>query len=720
MELDEVRGALVQESRELLAGMEAALLAIEQNGVTSDIINAVFRAAHTIKGSAGLFALDLVVSFTHVLESVLERARNGRLVIDESMLTLLLACSDYIALLVNGIEAGKELEEPNPEMREWLLMQLHGYLEPQEQAVPSEPLVEVEQDAEPVLIRPSDGVLSPFWHISLRVTPDALRNGMDPLSFLRYLATVGRIIYVHTLSETLPPLAEMDPETCYLGFELEFDARIEQQAIEDVFEFIRDGSQVYVLPPHSPLSAYAQLLQALTDDPQLLGQIWLDAAALTAGEWRQLQGGGEVVQDEPIQELLPQVQGTAAVPVKAGDERRLQEQVFVKVEASKLDLLIDLVGELVIASASAKLVAKQCQHTLMEEATSNITGLVEQIRDASLNLRMVPIGEVFQRFPRVVRDICRDLGKQIELVISGADAELDKSMVDKLADPLMHIVRNAADHGIEPVEERRAAGKPEAGTLRLHAFHDAGSIVIEVSDDGRGLDRERIRAKAIERGLIHPEQTLADSEIYKQIFEPGFSTAEQVTNLSGRGVGMDVVKKNIEQLRGEVEIDSRPGRGAAVRIRLPLTLAIIDGFQVVVGDTTFVIPLELVVECIDLSEQDTLHNILNLRGRPLPFVRLRELFELPPPAQKIRENLVVVQYGHTLAGLVVDHLTGEFQAVIKPLGQLLRGVRGISGSTILGDGRVALILDIPHLVHRAGGGTRKGAGEELHRLLGNH
>jgi two-component system chemotaxis sensor kinase CheA len=310
---------------------------------------------------------------------------------------------------------------------------------------------------------------------------------------------------------------------------------------------------------------------------------------------------------------------------------------------------------------------------------------------------MVQVSEVFQRFPRIVRDIARDLDKDIELVLTGSETELDKSMIERIADPLMHIVRNAIDHGIEPAAERIAAGKPPKATLQLNATHESGSVVIEVMDDGRGMDRDRILATAIQRGLTTADADLADADIYRFVFEPGFSTARQVTALSGRGVGMDVVKRNIDALHGEVAIDTERGRGTVVRVRLPLTLAIISGFQVMVGNAVFVIPLDMVVECIDMPPQRPEHNIVSVRDEPLPFVHLRELFDLPA-RERGRNSLVIVQYGQLRAGLLVDGLLGECQAVIKPLGRLFGKVKGLSGSTILGDGRVALIIDIPHLV----------------------
>jgi two-component system, chemotaxis family, sensor kinase CheA len=358
------------------------------------------------------------------------------------------------------------------------------------------------------------------------------------------------------------------------------------------------------------------------------------------------------------------------------------------------------------------LVARRAAHAEMLERASTMERLIEEVRDGALKLRMVPIGETFDRFHRVVRDLGRDLGKEVELVLSGAETELDKSMVEKISDPLMHLVRNAIDHGIEPAAVRAQRGKPASGRLRLNAYHESGGIVIEVMDDGGGLDRDKIMKGAVERGLATAEQALSDQEVFRLIMEPGFSTADEVTSVSGRGVGMDVVRRNVESLRGSVSIDSAPGEGTTIAIRLPLTLAIIDGFVVGVGSAAYVMPLEMVVECMEPSGEDRARiresGYINLRGEVLPLLRLRDMFEVRGEPGK-RENIVVVQYGGQQAGFVVDALMGEFQTVIKPLGKLFERLSGISGSTILGTGEVALILDVQALVQRALGNESRAA-----------
>ena len=708
MDMDSARQTYIIEARELLEAMEEALLALEEEGDPTEPINAMFRAVHTIKGSAGLFGLDGIVHFSHTVESVLDRVRGHLVALQGELLGLMLEAHDHLAALITDLQSDLP-ESPESRLRgEQILVRLTPFLggglaktEPKPQAAPP----------------PREASGRECWHLSLRFGRDVFRNGMDPLSFVRYLGTLGRIVHLTSLFTTLPQREAFEPEDCHLGLEIELDTQASRAQIEDVFEFVREDSQIRLIPPNALVEDYVQLIRALPEEEQFLGEILVAGGCLTAHE---LQGALRMQKaesgDEAKGRLLgaivieehavpPPVVAAALEKQKKFQERQTQELRVVKVSAEKLDRLVDLVGELVIAGASAHARASLAHGNAsgdLLEATLTVNKLVEEIRDNALSLRMVQIGETFNKFRRIVRDVSKELGKAIELEIHGADTELDKSIVEKLGDPLMHIVRNAIDHGIESQDLRQARGKPASGTLRLQASHEAGSIIIEVSDDGGGLNKDRILAKAIERGLVREGTPLTDQEIINLIFEPGFSTADAVSNLSGRGVGMDVVRRNIDELRGTIEVETEMGQGTTLRLRLPLTLAIIDGFRVEVAGGNYVVPLDVVIECLDLAPflESEENHLINLRGEVLPFLRLREVFHIPG-AKPARERVVVIQHGEHRAGVVVDRLMGEFQTVIKPLGRLFRGARGLGGSTILGTGEVALILDVAQLVQLA-------------------
>jgi two-component system chemotaxis sensor kinase CheA len=713
--MDEITSVFVTESREQLAALESALLQLEDNPDDSDTLNAIFRSAHTIKGGAGVIECDYIVAFTHVVENVLDKLRNREITLDSDLIALLLACGDHMGHLLGVLVSGANgPDEDLAAEGEALLKRLQR--DPGTAESPSGPPAAI---APPIESSGGSAVETDCWHISLRFGPDVLRNGMDPLSFLRYLSTIGRIERLETMADAMPNADEMDPESCYLGFEISFSSTADKAAIERVFDFVRDECTLNILPPHSRLTDYIALISALPEDTMRLGEILVKVGALTQGE---LDSGlaeqsapqpaedapdeATVAEPQPLGEILvehkavqPELVEAAVAKQKQVTEKKAAEARLIRIQADKLDCLIDLVGELVIAGASVSLLAGKTGLGELIEATSLTGRLVESIRDAALQLRMVQIGETFNRFHRVVRDTSREMGKEVELVISGGETELDKSMVEKIGDPLMHLVRNAMDHGLELPSVREANGKAARGRLELTACHDSGSIVIEVADDGAGLNRDRILAKALERGIVQPGQAMTDTEIFNLIFEPGFSTAEKVTNISGRGVGMDVVRRNIQGLRGSVDVSSEPGKGSRFAIRLPLTLAIIDGFLVGVGNAAYVIPLDSVVECIELAVDGSGRDYVNLRGEVLPLVRLRQLFAISGEAPA-RQNVVVVQYAGVKSGIVVDQLMGEFQTVIKPLGSIFRNIRGIGGSTILGSGEVALILDVQALVKR--------------------
>ena len=712
--MDEIYGVFAQESRENLTEMEAGLLRMEQGDREAETINGIFRAAHTIKGGSGVVELHHVEKFTHNLENLLDKLRNGEIEVSSDLITALLKGCDHLDALLVRVEAGNL--EPDPALEEaGAVVAAHLRTFVGGDAAPAGADSKLaETTAGEVHRDGSTLATSDCWHISVRFHEHVLTMGMDPLAFLRYLLSLGEIAHMTTLADGMPSAEHMNPESCYLGFEISLRSHATKEAIEDVFKFCRDDCDLRILPPNSRVDDYLHLIETLPEESMRLGEILVRSGALTQEELLQGLGAqsegakkvdagesapqlGEIlIQQQSVQ---PEIVEAAAAKQKSIQEKKTAESRLIRVQADKLDQLIDLVGELVIAGASANLLAQRSGETVLAEATSVLSRLVESIRDSALQLRMVQIGETFNRFHRVARDVSKELGKDIELVISGGETELDKSVVEKIGDPLMHLVRNAMDHGIETAAARAAAGKPVKGRVELNAYHDSGSILIEVVDDGGGLNKDRIQAKAIEKGLIQPGQALSDQEIVNLIFEAGFSTMEKVTNLSGRGVGMDVVRKNITALRGTVDVKTEIGEGSRFTIRLPLTLAIIDGFLTGVGKSSYVIPLDMVVECIELRDTTENRDYLNLRGEVLPFVRLRDMFEIPGP-QPARENIVVVQYGGQKAGIVVDQLLGEFQTVIKPLGTLFRNVRGIGGSTILGTGEVALILDVQALVSR--------------------
>jgi two-component system chemotaxis sensor kinase CheA len=731
MDLTEAIQTFKHESAELLELMENALLRLELDPTEGDLVNEVFRAAHTIKGSAGLFGYDGVVHFAHHVESALDRVRDGSLAINAEITALLLAAGDHIGALIR-VATGAEPASPAVAAESAaLLARLEPLLSPKAAAIAlsMRPRAAAGSGVAGDSTRPQPGTASrpapgePIeerkieeWNIHLGFGRQVLRQGMDPLAFLRYLGRLGEIRRLYMLTDALPPAHQVDPECCYLGFDITFRSAASQADIENVFEFVRDDCAIVVrrrqptLPPPAlaTTSSRAPVAPARRSHPAhapLPPPPEAEPPVASERETRSRAGSKIDVAEPSRAEPTP------------------REGRLIRVDAEKLDQLIDLVGELVIAGAGSRLHAERSGLSALVESTTSVSRLVEEVRNAALGLRMVAIGATFQRFQRVVRDVSRELGKDIELVIEGADTELDKSMVEKLGDPLLHLVRNAIDHGIEPVAARREAGKSERGRLGLNAYHDSGSVVVEVSDDGRGLRRERILEKAVTLGLVAPDQSLSDREVFDLIFQAGFSTADQVSNLSGRGVGMDVVQSSIRALRGMVELDSQPGHGTTVRIRLPLTLAIIDGFLVRSGDVHYVIPLEMVVECLGFSSADRRsaqeRGFIGVRGQALPVVRLSEALGMPGSSAQ-RQDVVVVKSGSQTAGLIVDELLGELQTVIKPLSKLFGNVRGISGSALLGSGEVALILDVNAFVQGLGRHTERTGARRASKACAEH
>ena len=662
----ELLPTFIAEANEQVAAFEQLMLELEDAPADHELLGALFRCAHTVKGSAGMFGLDRVVAFTHHVESLLDRLREGELALTPALSTLLLESNDEIRHLV--ATASSPDIEADLQARAQLVERLHAALGADggshAPALPGAPAA------------PSPAEAPRRWHLAARFGAETFRNGMDPLSILHYLAGLGQVQHLVFDRGAVPPLEALDAESCHLAYEFDLETTASRERIESAFDFVREDSTLRLDEP------------ANTPPP-------------TAGERPDptLAAPPPPAEDATRGATPRQREATAA---SAGDDGS-----YIRVHAARLDEVITLLGELVIAGAGASQLARQTRQRNLIEANHQITRLIEGIRNSTLKLRMVPIGATFSRFRRVVRDTAAELGKDVVLDIVGGDTELDKAVVERIADPLMHLVRNALDHGLETPAQREAAGKPARGKLTLHACHESGNVLIRIMDDGRGIRRDKVLERAWQRGLLADGLVPADEDILKLIFEPGFSTAEKVTNLSGRGVGMDVVRSNIEALRGSVTIDSVEGQGSTIEIRLPLTLAIIDGFLVGVGHSRFIFPLDAVVEVI-ASRNDSLtldaqgRGCIELRGSLLPVIDLRTLYALdaPPPATR---SIVVARIGTRRFGVLVDSLQGQHQTVIKPLGRLLSSLRGISGSSILGTGEVALIFDVDSLGKLAAG-----------------
>ena len=659
--------AFISEAAEQIEAIEVLLLELEEQPGNRELLDALFRCAHTVKGSAGIFGLNRVVDFTHHVETLLDKMRDGVVALTPAISTLLLQCNDQIKLLVATEGEDADTAEQK-DQRADLVLQLRGLTE--------------DDVAAPVATTAAAAVtdVTGLWNISARFGPDTFRNGMDPLSIARYLGGMGEVLSVRCGVDGVPPLANLDPESCHLAFFMQLKTRASREDIEGAFSFVMDDCELDVQASDTSDQKLAYARED-TPDPPRLGDLLVAVGAVSqAGVAPEVAAMGK---QQKLREAAP------------------AEERYIRVQADRLDAVINLLGELVIAGAGATLLARATQREALIEANLHMNGLIEEIRNGTLGLRMVPVGETFSRFRRVVRDTAASLGKEVNFEIVGGEAELDKSMVEKIADPLMHLVRNALDHGLETPQERLAAGKPAAGRLTLSARHDTGAILIRIEDDGRGIHRERVLQRAWNRGLLQVGVIPPDDDIHMLIFEPGFSTAEQVTNLSGRGVGMDVVRRNIEALRGSICLNSVSGQGLQVDIRLPLTLAIIDGFMVGVGKSTFVLPLESVVEVIEAGGEYVRvdargRHCLELRGALLPVVRLRTLYALESELPQ-RVSVVVVNSARGKYGIEVEVLLGQNQTVIKPLGRLFRSLRGISGSSILGNGEVALILDMVSL-----------------------
>jgi two-component system chemotaxis sensor kinase CheA len=643
-----------QEAQDLLAVLETTLLDLEHRPDDSALIDTAFRALHTIKGSGAMFGFDAVAAFTHHVETAFERVRLGTLAPTRPLIAVALKARDHMRALI------ETPDDADLDVGAALLAELSAIVS----GAGGAPVV-----ADVAAAPAASGLAT--WRIAMRLPRDTMANGTNPLGILDDVRALGDA-KVTAITDDIPPLAEMDPSACYVHWVVELTTTAPLSAIEDAFMFVRDEMDLDIRRLDVPAPAPVETAPAAVAAAPVV------ATAAPAAP--------------------------APAPATANDDgakRANARASSLRVPAERLDELMERVGELVITQSRLRQIANTSADPHVKSVSEEIERLVLELRDSTMGIRMVPIGSLFGRFRRVVHDLSRDLGKEVEIVMHGEETELDKTVIEQLNDPLVHMIRNAIDHGLELPAERAGIGKPPIGRMTLSAVHAGTEVLITLADDGRGLDKDRIRARAIERGLIAADATLTDSELFQLIFLPGFSTAKAVTSLSGRGVGMDVVRRTIEGLRGSIDVASTPGAGTKVTLRLPLTLAIIDGLLVRVGNGRYVLPLAAVEECVELSADLDARaralSFLNIRDELVPFLRLRELFSVGTPADPY-QKVVVVSSGDNRVGLVVDQVIGDHQTVIKSMSKLHADLQMFSGATILGDGAVALILDIAHLV----------------------
>ncbi len=686
---DKHRETFKEEARELLAELEASLLELEERPDDADLIGRVFRAMHTIKGSGAMFGFEAISAFTHEVETAFDLVRNGSLSVTKELIDLTLACRDHIRLMLEADD--RPLAEDEAKAAS-IIASLRDL-------IPAAPLTGGGQGTakhSPAAV-PSSDAAAITCRVHFRPPQNIACRGLDPVDLLNELRRLGDCTIAARMQD-IPALDDLHAEACYTSWDIIVTTSNGLDRVTDVFLFVQDDSELTI---------------GLIDDADKAGEKKLGDILLERGDV-----SPEVVQkalsaQKRIGQVLVEMGAVDAEKVtsalaeqqhlKAAQEKKQAAEASssIRVSSGKLDSLVNLVGELVTVQARLNQSSSRQKDPEMLAIAEEVERLTSELREQTMSMRMLPIGTTFSKFKRLVRDLCRDLDKEIELATEGAETELDKSLIEKLNDPLIHLIRNSADHGIEAPVARTAAGKPRQGTIHLSAIHSGAHVFITIKDDGAGLDADAIRIKAVERGLVSPETTLSEKDLFALIFAPGFSTAKTVTNVSGRGVGMDVVKQAIDAFGGSIDISSRKGAGTTITLKLPLTLAIIEGLLVRIAEEYFVLPVSSVEGCVELTrnDQERMHGkcMVSIRGHLVPYIRLREYFNVGGAAPDV-EQIVITDMNGKRVGFTVDSVIGEYQTVIKNLGRFYRDIEGISGATILGDGRVALILDVSRLV----------------------
>jgi two-component system chemotaxis sensor kinase CheA len=723
IDLAQFHATFFEESREALDAMEAALLQLDEHGSDPETINTIFRVAHSIKGGSGMFGFSDITSFTHTLETLLDELRSSRMTLTERISNALLQSVDVLRAMIGTVQHGHAAE---PERTATLHAELTALVkgagaEPApavaapKLAVAPAPAVAASAPVAPVVVAPAVPVAKPQWAIRFKPLPELLSRGNDPIRLFSELGGLGTLEVTADLS-ALPAFDNLDAERCQISWDLLLTSDVPRETIDLIFEWAEGDCELTVSRVTTPANATAPALVAPAPEAASTAAVETAAAETAAADT-------PAVPAPPTLTLVP----SAPAPVAEAPAAAVAKPVETKAEGApakatpndagsirvgieKIDELLNTVGEIVITQSMLSQLASKLEGANAERLRSGLAQLennIRELQESVMRVRMLPVSFVFSRFPRLVRDLSHRLGKQIRLKMTGEQTELDKTVLEKIGDPLVHLVRNSIDHGIEMPDARLAAGKPAEGTVHLNAFHKGGSITLEVSDDGKGLDKERIRAKAVSRGLVDAKDTLTDEQINDLIFLPGFSTAEATTDLSGRGVGMDVVRRNIKELGGNIELKSEIGQGTRFVINLPLTLAIVDGQSVQVGNETYIVPLVAIVESMQLkagasSQLVGYNEVFSFRGDYLPIIRLHEVFGVEPKTRNVHEGLVMVVEGEgRRAGLFVDELLGQQQVVIKSMESNYGRIEGVGGATILGEGTVALILDVPGLIRLA-------------------
>ncbi len=661
-----------EESFEGLDAMESGLLSLDVGAADIETVNTIFRAAHSIKGGSGTFGFTAVAQFTHVMETLLDEMRADTITVTTETVDLLLKSVDVLRDMLTAVQTETEIDE---ERTIEIQSALEALLSGESVASSSEEIVGTET---PTVI---------CWTIRFKPFDYLFKTGNDPVRIFQELSELGDFSVVCN-TEDLPLFEMLDPELSYLSWSIKLDGVISKEQISEVFDWVDGDCELEIgTEDQVPEKVVANLPTVAVPVPE----------PLSCSDEKKI----------PESTPLAATPAPALVKDKPTKKSTAADQGSIRVSIDKVDALINMVGELVITQSMLGQLGEQIDDDRLEKLQDGLAQLernTRELQESVMRIRMMPISFAFQRFPRMVRDLSNQIGKEIELRLQGESTELDKTLMEKISDPLVHLVRNSIDHGIETPNDREAAGKSRVGIVELNAFHQGGNVVIEISDDGKGIDREVITGKAIEKGLISESDILTDEQVFDLIFSPGFSTAKVVSDISGRGVGMDVVKRNIRELGGSVEIQSKKNEGSKIIIRLPLTLAILDGQLIQVGSHTYIVPLVSIIESLQVKESQVnaiagQAEIYKLRDEYIPIVRLHNSFSVNTDVTQLTDGLIVVVEGDgQRAGLFVDDLLGQQQVVIKSLETNFRPVEGVSGATILGDGTVALILDVTGLI----------------------